>query len=153
MPRGIGYRVKILTEPAQNRISGTAHHLARQNRPLCSISCCGLDGYRHFGSSGFHGTLFFRGLLASLTLLSGKCCSSFRFFNKVPENIERCYMSKKYAKGGRFDYSLTRSNVKMREKISQIGAQMGLNRGSSRGSGVGTVLDKKQGHWRAECLG
>jgi len=34
-------------------------------------------------------------------------------------------MSKKYAKGGRFDPSLTRSNVNMREKMSQIGAKKG----------------------------
>jgi len=53
----------------------------------------------------------FATFLAFLAFLSAKCYSSFRFFDKVPENIERCYMSKKYAKGDRFDSSLTRSNV------------------------------------------
>ena len=67
----------------------------------------------------------FHGLkLASLALLSAKCRLSFRFFDKVPKNIERCYMSKMYAKGGRFDHFLTRLNVKTREKRSQIRAKM-----------------------------
>ena len=63
--------------------------------------------------------------LAFLALLSAKCCLSFRFFNKVPENIERCYMSKKCAKGGRLDSSLTRLNKKTQEKMSQIGVKDG----------------------------
>jgi len=58
-------------------------------------------------------------------LLSAKCSSFFYFFNKVPENIESCCMSKKYAKGGQFDPSLTQLNVKMEEKMGQIGAKNG----------------------------
>ena len=73
----------------------------------------------------FRATLFCGFKLASLALLSAKCCSSFHFFDTVPENIERRYMSKKYAKGGRFDPSLIRLNVKTREKMSQIGAKIG----------------------------
>jgi len=42
--------------------------------------------------------------LASLALLSAKYRPSFRFFDKVPENTERCYMSKMCAKGGRIDF-------------------------------------------------
>lgn len=53
--------------------------------------------------------------LAFLAFLSAKYRPSFRSFDKVPENIERCYMSKMYAKRDRFDHFLTRSNVKTRE--------------------------------------
>jgi len=59
----------------------------------------------------FRATLFRGFKLASLVLLYAKCYSSFHFFDIVPENIKRRYMSKKYAKGGRFDHFLTRSNV------------------------------------------
>ena len=45
--------------------------------------------------------------LASLALISSKYRSSFHFLDKVPENTKRCYMSKIYAKGGRFDHFLT----------------------------------------------
>jgi len=34
-------------------------------------------------------------------------------------------MSKKYAKGGRFDPSLTQLNVKMGEEMGQLGAKNG----------------------------
>jgi len=63
--------------------------------------------------------------LASLALLSAKYRPSFSFFDKVTKNTERCYMSKMYAKGGRFDPFLTRLNGKTREKRSQIGAKIG----------------------------
>jgi len=49
---------------------------------------------------GFHATLFRSFKLTFLAFLSTKCRSCFRFFDKVPKNIKRCYMSKKYAKGG-----------------------------------------------------
>ena len=56
---------------------------------------------------------------------SAKCRLSFRFFNKVPENTERCRMSKEYAKGDRFDPSLTQLNVKTGEEMDQIRAKNG----------------------------
>jgi len=55
----------------------------------------------------FRTTLFCGFKLASLALLFAKCCSSFYFFDTAPENIERRYMSKKYAKQDRFNPSLT----------------------------------------------
>ena len=45
--------------------------------------------------------------------------------------LKEADLSKKCAKGGRFDSSLTRSNVKTREKMSQIGAKNEQDRGSS----------------------
>ena len=51
----------------------------------------------------FCATLFRGFKLASLVLLYAKCYSSFHFFDIVPENIKRRYMSKKHAKGGRFN--------------------------------------------------
>ena len=77
-------------------------------------------------SFGFMGTFVRRFFAALNRLLCPLFCwngSSFCFFDKVPENIERYYMSKKCAKRGRFDSSLTRSNVKTQEKMSQIGAK------------------------------
>ena len=112
-------------------------HMARPHRatwhgqavpPGFPASCAGLGWVGRDAWVRFRGTSvqrFSATFLAFLALLSAKCCSYFRFFNKVPENIERCYMSKKCAKGGRFDSSLTRSNVKTRKKISQIRAKNG----------------------------
>jgi len=60
-----------------------------------------------------------------LALPSAEYRSSFRFFDKVPENTERYRMSKKYAKGDRFDPSLTQLNMKTGEQIGQIGAKNG----------------------------
>jgi len=77
----------------------------------------------------FHAMLsdLFRNLkLASLALLFAEYHPFFCSFNKILENIERCYMSEIYAKGGWFDPFLTWSNMKISEKGSQIGAKMGL---------------------------
>jgi len=63
--------------------------------------------------------------LASLALPSAECRLSIHFFDKVPENTERCRISKKYAKGDRFDPSLAQLNVKTGEKMDEIGAKSG----------------------------
>ena len=87
-------------------------HLARPNRAMwqgqavplgclslmCRFSWPGCATCAR--SRGTFAQRFFAALLASLALLSTKCRSSFRFFDKDSENTERCYMSKMYVKGG-----------------------------------------------------
>jgi len=91
--------------------------------------CASQHGASVLDPWGFRAMLsdLFRGFkIASLALLSAKYRPSFCSFNKVLENTERCYMSKMYAKGHRFDPFLTWLNAKMREERSQIGAKIGL---------------------------
>ena len=62
----------------------------------CPAKCAGLVGVGRATWVRFRGTFvrrFSAAFLAFLALFSAKCYSSFRFFNKVPKNIERCYMS------------------------------------------------------------
>ena len=113
--------------PAQ---AARACHLARPShaigwfRPVVPVSIARLC-YPCLTPWDFRATLFCGFKLASLALLSAKYRPSFCLFDKVPKYNERCYISKMYTKGGRFDHSLTRSKVKTREKKSQIGAKIG----------------------------
>jgi len=119
-PKARGDRAKTLANTPKTGTSGTGVPLGTAGPCHMALSCH-LDGpatcagssgsavRRGSGSMGLLYNAFFAAFLAFLFLISAKCCSSFRFFNKVPENIKRCYMSKKCAKGGRFDSSLTRS--------------------------------------------
>ena len=69
---------------------------------LCRFSVARLC-YPCLTPRDFRATLggLFRGFkFTSLALHSAKCCPSFCFFDKVPENTERRYMSKMYTKGG-----------------------------------------------------
>jgi len=124
MPRGTASPCQnaALNSPTRNKWHGQAMPLG------CLAKCAGLVGIGRATWVRFCRTFvrrFSAAFLAFLALLSAKCCSSFRFFNKVPENIERCCMSKKYARGGRINPSLTQLNVKMGEKMGQIGAKNG----------------------------
>ena len=136
MPRGTVSPCQnaALNSPTRHKWHGCAtwHGHATwhdQAVPLgCLAKCAGLVGVGRATWVRFRGTFvrrFSTTFLAFLALLSAKCCSSFRFFNKVPENIERCSISKKYAKGDRFDHSLTQLNVKTGEKMDEIGAKSG----------------------------
>ena len=115
--------------PCQNAARNSPTRHKWHGMPLgCPAKCAGLVGVGRATWVRFRGTFvrrFFAAFLAFLALISAKCCSSFRFFNKVPENIARCCISKKYAKGGRFDPSLTQLNVKMGTEMGQIGAKNG----------------------------
>jgi len=98
-------RAKNLQQTAQPRTSGTGvpHGTARPCHVAASAGCAGFRGPVCYVCSipwYFRATLFRDFKDASSALFSAKCRSPFRFFDKVFENVERCYMSKMYAKGG-----------------------------------------------------
>ena len=110
------HRAKYLAKTSQNRQAALACHLALPDRATWLASRASSIFVSRLAIRvsirwDFRATLFRGFKLASLALLSAKCCSSFHFFNTILENIERRYMSKKCAKGGRFHTSLTLSNV------------------------------------------
>ena len=122
------HRAKMLPSTPQHSTSGTGVPLGTVVPLGCPAKCAGLVGVGHATWVRFRGTFvrrFSAAFLAFLALLSAKCCSSFRFFNKIPKNIARCCISKKYAKRGRFDPSLTQLIVEIGEKIGQTGAKNG----------------------------
>jgi len=129
-PEARHHCAKLLESDLADRPRGTVRpcHVAAG---LAWSGLCGSALPHAFDSPGLPCDAFFVVFHASLALLSAKCCSSFCFFNKVLENIERCQTSEKYVKGGRFDSSLTWSNVKTLGKRVKQGLKMGQNRGLS----------------------